>query len=111
MRHERFAVVFANVAVRTEAGLAAQVTSELATVIVLDHDDFPAVRKNAADFAGVERDHPLDLKLVGHDAFLAGEFLDRFANHTFGRAPTDECNGGILGADQPGWRDLVDDAL
>ncbi len=39
------------------------------------------LRKDAADLGGVEWNDPFDLKVVGHDAFFAGELLDRFANH------------------------------
>ena len=38
VRHERFAVVLADVAVRDEAGFAAQVARELPAVVVLDDD-------------------------------------------------------------------------
>ena len=38
MRHERFAIVLPDVAVRIEAGFAAEVTRELATIVVLDKD-------------------------------------------------------------------------
>ena len=38
VRHERLAVVLANVAVGDEAGFAAQVAGELAAVVVLDDD-------------------------------------------------------------------------
>jgi hypothetical protein len=51
MGHERFAVVLADVAVRVEAGLAPEITGELAAVIVLNHDDMFALREDAADLA------------------------------------------------------------
>src|SRR5438876_5059948 len=43
MRHERLAVVFANVAVRHKAGFAAQVARKLPAVIVLDDDGVPSL--------------------------------------------------------------------
>ena len=45
MRHERFAVVFADVAVGVEAGLAPEIAGELATVAVLNDDDLFALRR------------------------------------------------------------------
>src|SRR5579864_1314786 len=38
MRHEGFAVIFADVAVRDEAGFAAQIACELPAVVVFDDD-------------------------------------------------------------------------
>src|ERR1041384_2615071 len=49
MRHERFAVVLADVAVRRKAGLAAQVAGKLAAVVILHNDDLLTLRKNGAD--------------------------------------------------------------
>ena len=45
VRHERFAVVLADVAVRVEAGLAAEIAGELAAVVVLDDDDVLAAAR------------------------------------------------------------------
>src|ERR1041385_8190721 len=73
MRHERLAVVLANMAVRGEAGFRAQVAGELAAVIVLHDDHLLAAREDAHHFLGVKRNNPLDGQLVGHNAFLAGE--------------------------------------
>src|SRR6266545_6575979 len=87
VRHERLAVVFANVAMGVEARLAAQVAGELAAVIVFDDDDLLALRKDAADLGGMKRDNPLDVKLIGHDAFFTGQLLDGFENDALGRAP------------------------
>jgi len=83
VRHERFAVVFADVPVRGRAGLGAQVTGELAAVIILDDDDPLALRKNTRHHVGVERHNPLDVQLIRHNALLAGELFDRFANDPF----------------------------
>src|SRR6266853_5578187 len=41
MRHEWFAIVFADVSVRYEAGFAAQVAGKLPAVVVLDDDGVP----------------------------------------------------------------------
>ena len=35
-------------------------------------------------------------ELIGHDAFFAGQFLDRFADHAFRRAPADQRDGGAV---------------
>src|ERR1035438_1035492 len=47
VRHERLPVVFADVAVRGEAGLGAEIACELARVIVFNDDDFVASGKDA----------------------------------------------------------------
>ena len=46
MGHERLAVIFSDMAVGDEAGLGAQVTGELAAIVVLDDDGFLALRPN-----------------------------------------------------------------
>src|SRR5438132_1332488 len=81
MRHKWFAIVLANVPVRVEAGFGAKVTGELAAIVVFHNNDFLAARKDAADLGGVDRDDPLDVKLIRHDAFFSREFLDGLANH------------------------------
>src|SRR5437764_939939 len=110
MGHERFAVVLADVALRVEAGLAPEVAGELAAVGVLDDDDI-LLPKDPADLSGVEGDDPFYLKLVGYDAFFAGEFLDGLANNTLGRTPTDQGNGGVLGPEEFRRRNIVDRRL
>ena len=45
VRHEWFAVVLADVAVRVEAGLAPEIAGELAAVVVLDDDDILAAAR------------------------------------------------------------------
>src|SRR6476469_7748830 len=97
MGHERFAVVFADVALGIEPGLAPEIAGELAAVGVLDHNDI-LLPKDPADLIGVEGNNPFYLKLVSHDAFFAGEFFDGFANHAFGGTPADQCDGGIFGS-------------
>src|SRR2546429_8732985 len=105
MGHEGFAVVLADVALGVEAGLAPQVTGELAAVGVLNNNDI-LLPKDPADLSGVEGNDPFYLKLVGHDAFFAGEFLDGFANHALGRAPADQGDRGVFGA-KKFWRSNV----
>ena len=53
MRHERLAVIFADVAVRGDAGFRAQIARELAAVIVFNDDDVFAARKEPGDFSAV----------------------------------------------------------
>src|SRR2546421_13077690 len=99
MGHEGFAVVLANVTLSVEAGLAPEIAGELAAVGVLDNDDI-LLPKDPADLSGVEGNDPFYLKLVGHDAFFAGKFLDGFANHALGRTPADQRDGGGFRAKQ-----------
>src|SRR6202011_6001098 len=108
MWHERFAVVLANVAVRVEAGLAPEITGELTAVGVLYDDNMLALREDATDLGSVERNNPFDLKMIGHDALFAGEFLNGFANHAVGRTPADQRDGGILRPDEFWLGDIVD---
>src|SRR5207245_1071501 len=105
VRHEWFAVVFADVPVRGRAGLGAQVTGELAAVIVFDDNHPLALRKNTRHHVGVERDNPLDVQLIRHDALFAGELFDGFANYSFGRAPADERDLGVFRPDELGRSD------
>src|SRR6476661_1445884 len=53
MRHERLAVVFANVAVRGETGFAPKITGELAALIVLNQDHVLSTPENGADLLSV----------------------------------------------------------
>src|SRR2546427_8767446 len=110
MGHERFAVVLADVALRVEPGLAPEISGELATVSVLNHNDI-LLPEDATDLSGVERNNPFNLKLIGHDSLFAGEFFYRFANHAVGRTPPNQCNGGVFGTEKL-WRgDIVDRRL
>ena len=70
VRHERFAVVLANVSVGDEAGFAAQVAGELAAVVVLDDDGVACALQNVDDRVAVQRDEPADLQLIGRNALL-----------------------------------------
>ena len=58
-----------------------------------------ALREDAADLRGVERNDPFDLQIVGHDPFFAGEFLDGLANHALRRTPANQCDGSVFGPD------------
>src|SRR5437764_4989938 len=110
MGHEGFAVVLADVALRVEPGLAPEVTGELAAVSVLNNNDI-LLPKDPADLSGVEGNDPPDLKLIGHDAFFAGEFLEGFENHTISGAPTNQRDGSVFGADEFRRGDVVDGCL
>jgi len=81
VRHERFAVVLADVAVPGEASFAPKIAGELAALIVLNHDDILTAPENGADFRRVQRHDPFDGELIGHDAFFAREFFYRFVDH------------------------------
>src|SRR5437764_2763357 len=110
MGHEGFAGVLADVTLGVEPGLAPEIAGELAAVSVLNHDDI-LLPKDPADLSGVEGNDPFYLKVVGHDAFFAGEFLDGFTNHALGRAPADESDSGILGTEKFWRRYVVDRRL
>src|SRR2546423_12116489 len=110
MGHERFAVVLADVTLRVEPGLAPEIAGELAAVSVLNYNDI-LLPKDPADLRGVEGNDPFYLKVVGHDAFFAGKFLDGFANHALSRTPADESDGRVLGTKKFRRRDVVDCTL
>src|SRR6266404_769659 len=84
MRHKRFAVVFADVAGRDEAGFGAEVARELSTVVVLHDNGRLALRQDRQDLVRVQRHEPFDLQVVGHDAFFAREVLARFTDDALG---------------------------
>ena len=77
MRHEGFAVVFADVAIGYKAGFAAQVAGELATVVVLDDDGVPGIFQDGGNGVPMQGNEPADLQLVGSDSLL-GQLLTRF---------------------------------
>src|SRR5437764_14530062 len=110
MGHEGFAGVLADVTLGVEPGLAPEIAGELAAVSVLNHDDI-LLPKDPANLSGVEGNDPFYLKLVGHDAFFAGEFLDGFANHALGGTPADESDGGVFGPEKFLRGDVVDRSL
>jgi hypothetical protein len=83
MRHERFTVVLADVAVRDEAGFTTQVTSELPAVVVLNDDRVARAPELIENRLAMEWDHPADVEMIGNDAFI-GKKLNRFYNDTFG---------------------------
>src|SRR4029079_17478404 len=96
MRHERFAVILADVTVRGETGFAPEITGELATLIVLNQDHVLAAPENGADFRRMQRNNPFMGELMGHDAFFAREFFHRFPDYARSRAPTHQRDVGLL---------------
>src|SRR5215475_10345699 len=90
MRHERLAVVLADVTVRRETGFAPEITGELAALIVLNNDDILTAPENGADFRRVERHNPFNGELIGYDALFAREYFYRFPDYPGSRAPTDQ---------------------
>src|SRR5204862_3843401 len=103
MRHKWFTVVLANVAMSFKASFAPEVTGELAAITVLDKNDMLAPREDLADLGRVKWNNPFDLKMVGHNSFLACEFLHSLENHAFGRTPADQCDRSVFRADKF-WR-------
>src|SRR5205823_2535891 len=97
MRHERLAIVLANVTVRLDPGLAPEITGELAALIIFNHDNHLTPIQNATDFRSVQRHNPFNSELIDHDAFFACEFFHRFPDCARGRAQptsvTSACSG------------------
>src|SRR5437016_1360885 len=111
MRHERLAIVLANVTVRREAGFAPEITGELAALIILDQDHVFAAPENGADLRGVQGYNPFNGELIGHDAFFTRQFFDRFPDYARGRAPTYQRDIGLLRTNELRRRDVLDRAL
>src|SRR5206468_7956790 len=84
VRHERLAVVLADVTVRGETGFAPKITGELATLIVLNQDHILTAPENGADLRRVQWHNPFNGELIGHDAFFAREFFHRFPDYASG---------------------------
>src|SRR6266498_266971 len=84
VRHERFTIVFADMSSSLEACFRAQITSELAAVVVLDNYHALACAQLLEDLLRVQGHEPFDLQVVRDDLMLAGERLHRLANDTLG---------------------------
>src|SRR5215472_10489263 len=97
VRHERLAIVFANMPIRHETGFAAEIAGKLPAVIVLDDDGVPRVFQKFNNRLPVQRYEPANLQLIGGDAFviedLAGLFDDAFRG-----APANQRHVGIARA-------------
>ena len=65
MGHERFAVVFAYMAVGSESGLAAQIPGKLAREVILNNNSALGLRQDGHNLVAVEGHHPLDVQAVG----------------------------------------------
>src|SRR5881397_4104122 len=65
VRHERLAVVLADVTVRGETGFAPEITGELATLIVFNQDHVLTAPENGADLRRVQWHNPFDGELIG----------------------------------------------
>src|SRR5215831_3847178 len=106
MRHERLAVVLADVTVRGETRFAPEITGELAAVIVLNQDNILTAPENGGDFCGVQRHNPFNGELIDHDAFFAREFFHRFPDYARSRAPTNQVDISLLRTNKFRRRDV-----
>src|SRR5207247_11202648 len=84
VRHERLAVVLADVTVRGETGFAPEITGKLATLIVLNQDDILAASENGTDFHRVQWHNPFNGELIGPHAFFARPSSHRFPDYARG---------------------------
>src|SRR6266849_1310683 len=101
--HERFPVILSDVPVRYEAGFAAQVTGELAAVVVLHNDRVPRALEDVENRLSVQWHEPADLELIGRNALLDKD-LAGLLNHSFRGAPTNQGDVRITRAPQLRWR-------
>src|SRR6266704_4563134 len=111
VRHKRLAVVLADVTVRGETGFASEITSELATLIVLNYNHILAAPENFPDFRRMQRHNPFNGELIGYDAFFACQFFHRLPDYARGRAPTPPRALGLLRTNEFRRRDVLDRAL
>ena len=84
VRHERFAVILADVTVRIETGFAPKISRELTALIVFNKNHILAAPEDGADLVRMERHDPFNGELIGDNAFLARQFFYRFPDHAFG---------------------------
>src|SRR5713226_8857567 len=104
MRHEGFAVVFTDVALRHETGFTSQIARKLGAVVVLNDDRVPRALQNFENRLAMQGHQPADLELIGRNALLAKN-LAALLDHAHGRTPTDQSNIGIARTAQRGRRD------
>src|SRR5437763_15442275 len=96
MRHERLAIVLANVTVRREAGFAPEITGELAALIILAQDHVFAAPENGADLRGGQGYNPFNGEVIGHDAFFTRQVFHRFPDYARRPASTRQRDVGFL---------------
>ena len=96
VRHERLAIVLADMAVGDEAGFAAQVAGKLAAVVVLDDDRVPGIFEDVDNRIAMQRHQPADLELIGGDALLRQDFAG-LLDDAVGGAPADQRDIGVRG--------------
>jgi len=70
MRHKGLAIVLANVTVGDDAGFGAQVARELSAVVILYDDELLTLGNYRCDCVAMERNHPLDLEIIGGNPFF-----------------------------------------
>src|SRR5262245_1204448 len=83
MRHKRLAIVLTNVTVGDDAGFGAQVARELSAVVILYDDELLTLGNYRHDGFAMERNHPLNLEVIGGNAFFVCQLLHSFANDPF----------------------------
>src|SRR5437899_12130944 len=88
VRHKRLAVVLENVTVRGETGFAAEITSELATLIVLNYNHILTAPENFPDFRRMQRHNPFNVYQIGYDAFLDFQFIHLIPDFVRCRIPS-----------------------
>src|SRR2546427_4582709 len=89
MRHEGFAIVLTDVAVRDIARLASEVARELSAIVVLHDDGVLGRLKDVQNGFSVQRNEPSDLELICGDALFIQDFYS-FANDTLCGTPADQ---------------------
>src|SRR5262247_427025 len=83
MRHKGLAIVLANVTVGDDTSFRAQVARELSTVVILYDDELLTLGNYRRDRFAMERNHPLNLEVIGGNAFFVCQLLHSFANDPF----------------------------
>src|SRR5207237_5848621 len=109
MRHERFAIVLADVAVRDVACFASEVAGELSAIVVLDDDGELRSLQDVQNAFPMKRNKPSDLELICGDARFIQDFYS-FTNDALCGTPPDQGDFCCRCTDQRGKFDGCFDA-
>src|SRR6266516_3699276 len=101
MRHERFAIVLADVAIRDVARLTSEVARELSAVVVLHDDGVLRKPEDVQNSFPVQRDEPPESGVNGGDTLFIQD-CDSFANDAFCGTPADQGDICVWWADERG---------
>src|SRR5262249_47477332 len=74
VRHERLAIVFPNVSIDGKTSFTPKISEKLPRIVVFHNDGFLGARQNINDVLSMKRNNPLDVKVIGYDAYFSELF-------------------------------------